>query len=119
MKGPEKDIQPPEEPKGPPRLILATDIHYLSPKLADYGEAFQRLTEKDDGKVLRYTPQLTDAFFKEALEYRPDALILSGDLTVNGEKVNHQELAQKLAALQADVQIKAARNAGYSLEEAK
>ena len=99
-KKPEKDIQPPEEPKGPPRLILATDIHYLSPKLTDYGEAFQRLTEKDDGKVLRYTPQLTDAFFEEALEYRPDALILSGDLTVNGEKVNHQELAQKLAALQ-------------------
>ena len=28
-------------------------------------------------------------------------------------------LRKKLAALQADVQIKAARNAGYSLEEAK
>lgn len=100
VKKPEKNIPIPEEPKGPPKLILATDIHYLSPKLTDYGEAFQMLTAKDDGKVLRYTPQLMDAFFQEVLEYRPDALILSGDLTVNGEKVSHQELAQKLAALQ-------------------
>ncbi|MEY8338932.1 metallophosphoesterase [Lachnospiraceae bacterium 62-35] len=113
---PQEIIQPEEEPKGPPRLILATDIHYMSSKLTDYGatfstskdgqggdtslSAFDKFVAGDDGKVVRYSQELTDAFLHEVEEYKPDAVILSGDLTVNGEKVNHQELAGKLSGLQ-------------------
>lgn len=89
-----------EEPKGPPKLILATDIHYMSSKLTDYSDAFETFIAKDDGKVVRYSSELVDAFLQEALEYRPDAVILSGDLTVDGEKINHQELSLKLSGLQ-------------------
>ncbi|RGZ00882.1 metallophosphoesterase [Clostridium sp. AM58-1XD] len=98
----EPEVIEEEEPKGPPRLILATDLHYMSPKLTDYGKAFEVFTARDDGKVERYSSELLDAFFKEVLEYRPSALILSGDLTVDGEKINHQELAAKLAAVQEE-----------------
>lgn len=55
----------------------------------------------DDGKVVEYVDSITDAFLAEAAEKQPDALILSGDLTQNGEKVNHEELAKKLRLLES------------------
>jgi 3',5'-cyclic AMP phosphodiesterase CpdA len=40
-----------------------------------------------------------DAFIDEVLQSRPDALLLTGDITMNGERINHQELAEKLKRL--------------------
>lgn len=80
----------------PPKLILASDLHYLSPVMTDYGEAFERRMETDDGKVLRYMEEILDAFLEEVTDQKPSALILSGDISYNGEKVNHEELAKKL-----------------------
>ena len=40
-------------------------------------------------------------FWRKRTEKQPDALILSGDLTQNGEKVNHEELAKKLRLLES------------------
>ena len=93
-----KIVKEPEkpEPYHLPSIILATDVHYFSPKMTDYGKAFQKKLYRDDGKVLPYLPQLLEAFLDEVIEQRPTALVLSGDLTFNGEKVNHEELALKL-----------------------
>ena len=77
-------------------LIIASDTHYMSPSLTDYGAAFDQLVNSSDGKVIRYQPQLWQAFESEVLEAHPDALILSGDLSLNGEKANHLEFAEKL-----------------------
>ena len=55
-----------------------------------------RFGNSNDGKVIRYQPQLWQAFESEVLEAHPDALILSGDLSLNGEKANHLEFAEKL-----------------------
>lgn len=82
------------------RIFLATDIHYLSRELTDGGEYFQRMVEHGDGKVVTYIDQITDAFFEEVIEEQPDVLILSGDLTLEGEKQSHQELAEKLYEVQ-------------------
>lgn len=77
-------------------LILGTDIHYLAPSLTDYGSGFQYMVEHGDGKVVTYIDQITDAFLEEVIRQEPDVLILSGDLTLDGEKKSHEELAQKL-----------------------
>ena len=69
--------------------------------MTDFGEAFQNFVRNDDGKVVEYVDSITDAFLAEAAEKQPDALILSGDLTQNGEKVNHEELAKKLRLLES------------------
>lgn len=84
----------------PPTMIVASDLHYLSPAMTDYGEAFQDWMEADDGKVLRYSDQIIDAFLEEAAKKKPSVLILSGDISLNGEKVNHGELARKLRKFQ-------------------
>lgn len=90
-----------EAPYMPPTLMVASDLHYMSPTMTDYGPAFERLTENDDGKILPYIDEITDAFLAEVTAQKPSALILSGDLSLNGEKVNHGELARKLRRVQA------------------
>lgn len=103
----EEDPGPPvDREKEPANLIIASDIHYLSPSLTDYGPAFDKLIDNDDGKVIRYVPQIWEAFAEEVLARHPDALILSGDLTVNGEKTSHEALAARLRAIEdADIPV--------------
>lgn len=77
-------------------IVVATDLHFISPQLTDYGASFMATIENGDGKVMRYTDELTDAFFGEVIEMQPDALILSGDTTFNGAKQSHIDLASKI-----------------------
>lgn len=87
-------------------IVHATDMHYLSPALTDYGETFMQIVENADGKVTHYTPQLMRAFADEMLRLKPDAIILSGDLTLNGAEQSHQELTEILLPLQkAGIQV--------------
>ena len=87
-------------------IVHATDMHYLSPSLTDYGEAFMHIVENADGKVTHYTPQLMRAFVDDMLHLMPDAIILSGDLTLNGAELSHRELVQIMTPLQkAGIQL--------------
>lgn len=81
-------------------ILFASDIHYMSPSLTDYGKAFTELADTGDGRVIQYMTQIWQAFSEEVIAARPDALVLSGDLTLNGEKVNHRELASNLAVIE-------------------
>lgn len=80
----------------PLSLIIATDLHYLAPELTDHGSFFEQFIEDGDGKSMKYSNELVDAFVNQVVEQKPDALILSGDLTFNGELLSHQALAKKL-----------------------
>ncbi len=84
----------------PVKIITATDIHYLSPSLTDYGSIFRETINSSDGKVIRYIDEIMSAFADEVISAAPDILILSGDLTFNGEKASHIDLADKLADIQ-------------------
>lgn len=82
-------------------VVIATDIHYLAEELTDGGSYFQYMVEHGDGKVVTYIEPITDAFLAEVVRSKPDVLILSGDLTLDGEKKSHQELAGKLRSVEA------------------
>ena len=84
---------------GGQEIAVATDLHYLSPSLTDYGRPFMEIIEGADGKVTHYTPQLLEAFVEQMLSRKPSALILSGDLTLNGAPKSHQEVAALLMRL--------------------
>lgn len=84
----------------PPMIVVASDVHYYSPELTDYGEAFEKMQKRDDGKLANYIPQLFDAFTAEMESLKPSCVILSGDLTLNGEKAGHEALAKKLLTLE-------------------
>ena len=88
------------------KIAFATDLHYLSPKLTDKGSLFQYVADRNDGKLMLYTEEILDAFIAQMLEERPDAVILGGDLSYNGEYESHVSLAEKLSCLQkAGIQV--------------
>lgn len=82
-------------------LLTATDLHYLAPSLTDKGEFFTQMLAAADGKVTYYCEELVDAFLAEVKAQKPDALILTGDLSFNGAVESHKALAEKLAAVEA------------------
>ena len=86
------------QPK-PVTLLAASDLHYVGDEVTDGGELFQMLVEFGDGRQLDYIVPITDAFISEALAQKPTAVILTGDLTLNGEKNSHEQLAARLKAL--------------------
>ena len=77
----------------------ASDMHYLSPTLIEDRDAFVSLMEQGDGKATHYTPELCKAFADAAAEACPNAVIISGDLTLNGDLESHRELAELLTPL--------------------
>ena len=81
-------------------LVVATDLHYLAPTLTDGGEFFRQYIENGDGKVIPYCEEITEAFVEQVIAEKPNAVILSGDLTFNGEKESHIALAEKLARIE-------------------
>lgn len=78
------------------RLYLITDGHYFSPQLTDYQEAYWEAMGRDDGKNIEDIREITQIWVDEVLEMRPKAVILSGDITLDGEKQSHLELADLL-----------------------
>lgn len=83
------------------RILHATDLHYIAPALTDHGPCFTQFTEQSDGKVMRYSEELAEAFAEQAAAEKPNFVILSGDLTFNGARASHEALAAKLARITA------------------
>lgn len=81
-------------------IIETTDVHYFAPSLTDNGAAFKQYVAAGDGKQLAYSDEITDAFLEDVEAKKTDVLIISGDLTNNGEKTSHEELAKKLAQVE-------------------
>lgn len=82
-------------------LFTTTDTHYLSKKLTDGGPAFQKFLAAGDGKQLGYSDEMISAFANDIQIQHPDVAIISGDLTNNGEKQSHQDLAKQLKAIES------------------
>lgn len=82
-------------------ILVATDLHYLAPELTDHGSFFEQVITRGDGKALAYSEELVEAFVEQVIHRQPDVLILSGDLTLNGELASHQSLAAKLERIRA------------------
>ena len=89
------------ETADPVTLLVATDLHYLAPALTDHGPCFERSITLGDGKVMAYSEELVEAFVTQVIDRHPNALILSGDLSFNGERASHEALADKLARVEA------------------
>jgi len=82
-------------------MVVATDLHHLATGLKDDGKAMMSYVANGDGKLLQYSDEIIETFVKEVIDLQPMSVILSGDLTNNGEKASHQELADYLAEIEA------------------
>ena len=82
------------------KIGFATDLHYLAPSLTDNGAPFINLLKKGDGKIIHFSEEILDSLISNAKENHLDYLIIPGDLTYNGEKESHLNLAKKLNKLE-------------------
>ncbi len=88
------------------RIAIASDLHYLSQELTDNGPLFQEVVARGDGKLMLDIEAITEAFTEQMIAEKPDMLILSGDLSFNGEYQSHVDLAEKLKRIEdAGVQV--------------
>lgn len=77
-------------------IFVATDIHYLAPELHDEGPAFQSMVQGGDGKDTSHCEELLEALEHELP--KPSILLVTGDLTLNGEEASHRALARRFEA---------------------
>ncbi|MGQ7357416.1 metallophosphoesterase [Streptococcus suis] len=75
------------------QIWIISDLHYLSPTLFDTGKAFSYIEKTAAGKELRYGKERMDALLEQVKRDKPKHLLVSGDLTLNGEKQSMLELA--------------------------
>ena len=98
----EREESEPVNTKEEVRLMAATDLHHLSETLYDSSsEIFAKLMATNDGKLFEESTAILEALKERAIEEKPDALLLAGDLTFNGELVSLKEIAQVLAQVEA------------------
>ncbi len=83
----------------PINFIVANDLHYISPKLLGNGNYFSEPKSNFDGKLVHYSNEITNAFINDVIEKKPKVLILAGDISMNGAKLSHEELVNKLSAV--------------------
>lgn len=81
-------------------ILTTTDTHYLSRSLRDLGPAFTRFLAAGDGKQLGYSNEMMEALGYDIGIRKPDAVIISGDLTNNGEEASHKDLAKQLKQIE-------------------
>ncbi|MCH5198036.1 MAG: metallophosphoesterase [Oscillospiraceae bacterium] len=78
-------------------LAFIADIHYYSPRLGDKGRAYE-LRSGSDQKCLAESGAVVDAALKKIKNSSVDALVISGDVSNNGERFSHEEIYAKLRA---------------------
>ena len=88
------------------KIIVASELHYFLKDYYQDCECFEESMLYGDGKMVTYGDEIVDAFIDAILQEKPELVILTGDLSFNGEKGSHQQLAQKLTQLKDhDIQV--------------
>lgn len=82
-------------------FAIISDIHYFSPSLYDNQKnpAFNKYLESDRKMIKESSAILTSAIDR-IIEKHPDFLLIPGDLTKDGEKQSHEDLALKFRKIE-------------------
>lgn len=83
------------------KIFIASDIHYLSNKLIDNKQQLRSIISNGDGKQVDYIDEIMNAFVREVKLEKPNYVIISGDITLNGEKQSHLDFSNKLKDIEA------------------
>jgi 3',5'-cyclic AMP phosphodiesterase CpdA len=83
----------------PVKIAVLSDLHYMEPSLlkAD-GSAFQMYLMQDP-KLLAESGAILQQIIHKLLAEKPDLVLISGDLTKDGELISHKSLIKQLEIL--------------------
>ncbi len=84
------------------RIAVMSDLHYLSPDMISDTADFEHALNSDR-KLLKEGSAVLHEMFDRVRADKPDILLVSGDLTKDGEQECHKALAKQLQQLQQDI----------------
>ena len=77
-------------------ISIVSDIHYMHPSLlvnnGAAGTAFQNYLDQDP-KLVQYSDPIFRTVMEDLKKEKPDILLITGDLTKDGEKISHLAMA--------------------------
>ena len=90
----------------PIKIAIISDLHVMVPELlVSEGNAFEEYLARDR-KMLRESVEILDTLMGCILELKPDLVLVTGDLTKDGERVSHEQVATQLERLtDAGIQV--------------
>jgi 3',5'-cyclic AMP phosphodiesterase CpdA len=83
------------------KLLVLSDPHYFDPSLGTTGSAFETYIEHDR-KLIAESDAIMRAMVAQVLAEKPQAVLISGDLTKDGELQSHQSVAAYLHQMKSD-----------------
>ncbi len=76
-------------------MAIMSDVHLMAPQLlVREGKAIDDYIA-NDRKMLVQSPELLDSAVKHVVDYRPQVVLVTGDLTKDGERVSHELLVNR------------------------
>lgn len=76
-------------------FAVLSDLHYYDKTLGIVGNVFLDYLD-NDRKLLVQSEEILDTAIKEIIEEKVKFVIIPGDLTKDGEKINHMKISEKL-----------------------
>ena len=91
---------------GSVRMAVISDLHVMAPQLlVSGGSAYDDYVARDR-KMLRESAEILDTLVNDILAEKPHVVLVTGDLTKDGERVSHELVAAQLHRLcQAGIEV--------------
>ncbi len=81
------------------KIAIISDTHVMAPQLlVSDGTAIEEYLTRDR-KMLRESAEILDTLVASILELKPDMVLVTGDLTKDGERTSHHLVAGQLQRL--------------------
>ena len=76
-------------------IVIISDVHLLSPELITPGSAIDH-ADASETKMMAMSDEIMTAITDSIIKMEPTVVLLTGDLTHNGERLSHERMAQHL-----------------------
>lgn len=83
----------------PHKIMVVSDVHLLAPMLHGDGMAAAQL-DAGDMKLVLESDLIMERMVEEIAHNKPSLLLITGDLTFNGERASHERLVEHLKRLE-------------------
>ena len=77
------------------RIVIISDPHLLSPELVVPGTAIER-ADAVETKMMAHSDDIMHSLTDSIIALQPACVLISGDLTHNGERLSHERMVQYL-----------------------